>query len=448
MRRIALLCTAAALGMGCDSNSANRPEVASCPAREKNCGGPCVPVTDPKTGCGEPTCEACPAARHGTAACVQATCADGPCEQGFGNCDGLTSNGCETDLLSDGLSCGACGTSCTAQNTTSTCVQGTCRVQSCASPWADCDGNGLNGCETNTQTADSNCGACGSSCPSENHCYQAKCEQNGQALAWLDDRKAGWCLDDYTKLLNLCGKVSYCKWTLCGDLNEGPPECYSDYLHEHERAVPFCCDPAFFKAYPQGIAMDVGFHYDGVSTGGVITLGGENDSGILILEFGAPGTVNAILVRGGVHEVTQTAQVSAGAHLISWYLDASGVELFVDGVKKAQTAGLAAPLQFQASAGPGFIVGSKQSYWWEADKIALRFAPFLVHLRNGDEDPSTWSIARATTAGSRTIVLFNETGMKGNEWRATAGGKSAFAINKSATGPVPAWVADVATQCW
>jgi hypothetical protein len=78
------------------------------------------------------------------------------------DCDTRTDEG--FDLDTDPRHCGACGMSCEQPNTTATCTAGECVVQRCQAPWADCDGNGRNGCETDTSSTPSHCGMCDFAC--------------------------------------------------------------------------------------------------------------------------------------------------------------------------------------------------------------------------------------------------------------------------------------------
>lgn len=86
------------------------------------------------------------------------------------DCDGVVDEG--FDLLTDPLHCGACGKRCDAAHTSFTCVEGACAVESCEAPWADCDGDGTNGCETDTSSSAMHCGSCETSCrnPSRDCC--------------------------------------------------------------------------------------------------------------------------------------------------------------------------------------------------------------------------------------------------------------------------------------
>jgi hypothetical protein len=144
-------CTVAACSTGfgdCDANASNGCET-DLRGAVANCGM-----------CGR----ACPAAANTVPSCVTGTCA-ATCVAGFGECDGDRSNGCETELANSVAHCGSCGRSClTANVTAATCAGATCRITTCATGFADCDGNASNGCETDTRVSPGNCGMCGNAC--------------------------------------------------------------------------------------------------------------------------------------------------------------------------------------------------------------------------------------------------------------------------------------------
>ena len=122
---------------------------------------------------------ACPARAHATPACSSGLCQI-VCETGWGNCDGDAVNGCETDLTTTGAHCGMCGSACAPRlNGSSVCVAGAC-AGSCAPGFGDCDGDTSNGCEVTTTTNVANCGACGRLCASRANttasCAEAACQ--------------------------------------------------------------------------------------------------------------------------------------------------------------------------------------------------------------------------------------------------------------------------------
>jgi len=78
--------------------------------------------------------------------------------------NGTTADGCETNTKTSVGNCGSCGNACSVSHGAPACVNGTCAVASCDPGFADCNGSAADGCEVNTQTSASNCGACGNDC--------------------------------------------------------------------------------------------------------------------------------------------------------------------------------------------------------------------------------------------------------------------------------------------
>lgn len=87
------------------------------------------------------------------------------CPMGFADCDGMAANGCETDTRADRANCGACGTSCPTIDGASrgACASSHCTVM-CVGGYGNCDGMLSNGCEVDLQRNRYNCGACGHFC--------------------------------------------------------------------------------------------------------------------------------------------------------------------------------------------------------------------------------------------------------------------------------------------
>ncbi|MCE9671734.1 hypothetical protein LY474_28390 [Myxococcus stipitatus] len=91
------------------------------------------------------------------------TCFEGPayelrCPPGTADCDGRSSNGCEVDLTTNPNHCGTCGNACQDNPyADGVCVAATCG-NTCAPGYYDCDGNTTNGCESRSQCAPETCG--------------------------------------------------------------------------------------------------------------------------------------------------------------------------------------------------------------------------------------------------------------------------------------------------
>ncbi len=142
--------------------------IVSCNTGFKNCDGNTANgcetnITNSTSNCGN--CGVVCTAPNATMGCVAGTCLIVACNFGFANCDGNTANGCETNTLSNIVNCGGCGLACPARaNATTTCNSGVCSF-TCLTGFANCDGNNTNGCETNILSNIVNCGACGLACP-------------------------------------------------------------------------------------------------------------------------------------------------------------------------------------------------------------------------------------------------------------------------------------------
>ena len=89
----------------------------------------------------------------------------------------MAANGCETNLTTSNTNCGGCGVVCgpEAQTSSAACVSSTCEVAHCQSGFGDCNGVYSDGCERNLQTDASNCGSCGSACPVNDACFNGNC---------------------------------------------------------------------------------------------------------------------------------------------------------------------------------------------------------------------------------------------------------------------------------
>ena len=107
----------------------------------------------------------CSPLANASVACVASTCVIGSCNAGFGNCNGMTFDGCEMDTTSDPSNCGNCGAVCSAPNSTPQCAASTCQVGTCNAGYSDCNGMPFDGCEVDTTSDPSNCGTCAAVCP-------------------------------------------------------------------------------------------------------------------------------------------------------------------------------------------------------------------------------------------------------------------------------------------
>jgi hypothetical protein len=146
-------------------------EDANCPAGWLCCAAVCQDVAVSASHCG-----ACGAGCESPLSCVNGACQAADCGVGHAECDGDTSDACETDTKSDPQNCGGCAQDCGAD----LCSGGHCTQMECAEGTADCDANPENGCETNLSRA-VDCGMCGAVCSSVHG--TPGCDGNGCSIA-------------------------------------------------------------------------------------------------------------------------------------------------------------------------------------------------------------------------------------------------------------------------
>jgi hypothetical protein len=133
----------------------------------------CVSTSDPEYGCARESCVPCTLFQAVEVCGGDGECAVGTCEPDFENCDLMPKNGCEVDLDSTYDNCGACSTSCQdalrdmPRALSAECDAARCVVGTCADGYADCDGAASNGCERSLGLGD--CDRCGG-CPGTTQC--------------------------------------------------------------------------------------------------------------------------------------------------------------------------------------------------------------------------------------------------------------------------------------
>lgn len=177
----------------CDMDAANGCETSLDTLSDcGSCGTPCAPT-------------------NAVGDCSSGECRIGACNMGFGDCDTMAGNGCETSTttLTD---CGLCGRACSPAGAVGDCSTGSCEIGSCNSNRGDCDSNAANGCET-TLTTNTDCGGCGMVCAppgglgecSTGMCRLTTCTMPGTADC--DGSSANGC-ETNTRTLTDCGGCS------------------------------------------------------------------------------------------------------------------------------------------------------------------------------------------------------------------------------------------------
>ncbi|HEX6244151.1 MAG TPA: hypothetical protein VFZ61_24715 [Polyangiales bacterium] len=148
---------------------------------------------------------------HGSAECVDGTCII-DCRNGFEDCDGDPSNGCETNLASDPMQCGACGRACDVER--ELCQDGSCQPSSCGAGRGECDDDPGRMCETDLTGSSQHCGFCGNACmvaQGTGACEARSCVVGGCSAGYADcdgDYFTGCeAMLDSSEHCGECGKV-------------------------------------------------------------------------------------------------------------------------------------------------------------------------------------------------------------------------------------------------
>ena len=203
-----------------------------CNAGWMNCNGDWTDGCETNVGTDASNCggckSKCPTYPYSTTTCSNGKCTP-VCNSGMKDCNGNWLDGCETDTSKDTNNCGSCGMVCpTYPHSTTTCSNGKC-TPVCNAGWKNCNGDWKDGCETNVGTDCNNCGNCGSTCPIYPHstrsCSNGKCTPMCNS-GWKDCN-GNWndgCEVNVNSDVNNCGGCG--KSCPCADVN-GLPSCRS-----------------------------------------------------------------------------------------------------------------------------------------------------------------------------------------------------------------------------
>ncbi len=158
---------------------------------------------------------------HADATC-QGSCKLGACDPDYEDCDDIESNGCEIYTRTDPDHCGGCFHVCSLPHTSQEgCSGGVCTVVVCSALWGNCDGIDSNGCERDLDTM-SDCGACGQGCGAYETCVNGSC-RCGSGPGCADD--------EYCYAGKGCYDLPTMTWTpTC--MNAGVDHVAPDYTYD------------------------------------------------------------------------------------------------------------------------------------------------------------------------------------------------------------------------
>lgn len=169
----------------------------ACPAGHQLCDGACVDLTAVDS-CGscDNDCTALPNVRADRVRCLSMRCAlGGACVSGFGDCNGMPEDGCESSFRAT-TSCGGCGISCSGE--TPLCSASSAGAYRCT---AACDGRTPDRCGdvcTDVTSDPLHCGGCDRACPTGGPNTRATCTDGvcGIACAVGYHECDGVCVSD------------------------------------------------------------------------------------------------------------------------------------------------------------------------------------------------------------------------------------------------------------
>ncbi len=101
----------------------------------------------PEFGCGSNSCLPCVVPNALPYCTQEGECRIAACNGDWEDCDGDPLNGCETDLASDRENCGSCGSRCELENAYASCSEGNCAIVGCDTGFLDANQHAADGCE-------------------------------------------------------------------------------------------------------------------------------------------------------------------------------------------------------------------------------------------------------------------------------------------------------------
>jgi len=231
-------------GEKCDGSNNCRGDCLACTSGYDDCDGDGIcEILTSTTGCGSCSNNCNSKIIGATPVCSAGNCDYTQCLPNYGDCDGVRSNGCETDLRTSAAHCNECNKACPTplqlHAATSTCVASACNHGACTIGWDNCDGDATNGCELDVTADVNNCGSCGTNCTSAAmHVVTASCAAN--ACTYSGACAAGYhnCNDDATdgcetstsahvdhcgSCTTVCPVDATCANSVCGTLPTSQP---------------------------------------------------------------------------------------------------------------------------------------------------------------------------------------------------------------------------------
>ncbi|MBU1413201.1 hypothetical protein KKC22_16955 [Myxococcota bacterium] len=191
------------------------------------CGDACVNIYDDNNHCGY-----CGNVCDPGFVCIDGSC-EASCQSGLEDCDGVC-----VDLRNDPANCGECELACpSGANSTPFCSSWLCALH-CADGWTDCDGDPTTGCEIDLLSDHGNCGSCGNACTSGAACIDGICKG---MVALCDEGLPGdWDANPLSYGLT-CGSPAFPDVSNWFDFDSGEKTAPNDALADLSKGHVDCC---------------------------------------------------------------------------------------------------------------------------------------------------------------------------------------------------------------
>ena len=206
-------------GGGCDfSCGGSTPEL---------CGDACINIYDDNNHCGY-----CDNACDPGFVCIDGSC-EASCQSGLEDCDGVC-----VDLENDPANCGECELACpSGANSTPFCSSWLCALN-CADGWTDCDGDPTTGCEIDLLSDHGNCGSCGNACTSGAACIDGICKG---MVALCDEGVSGSFVADPSSYGLTCDSPAFPDVSNWFDFDSGEKTAPNDVFADLSKGHVDCC---------------------------------------------------------------------------------------------------------------------------------------------------------------------------------------------------------------
>jgi hypothetical protein len=172
---------------------------------------------------------------------VSGACQVKTCTGSYADCNGTNTDGCETDTSSSQTHCGACTGSTVNCDTVfahsgGQCVNSACvlKPSSCATDYANCNGQSSDGCESNLKTDVNHCGTCPVVCSTTGTttagtaCTSGVCVPNCKgSLLGCSTPQNGCTIDSATDENNCGGCNKVCSTAATAHVDSGGNQCLS-----------------------------------------------------------------------------------------------------------------------------------------------------------------------------------------------------------------------------